>query len=107
MSNRLSKVTHALDRLEKIAKNITQTNLRKLRENNSLKKAYILQKLIDLSERCYTDVVRDFFNIRKERGPDDKEYKTFALYLNEFMKTKKIQRKNEGFRAMRNESDGK
>jgi hypothetical protein len=62
---------------------------------------------VDLSDRRYGDVIRDFFNIRKEKGPDDQEYKTFSLFLNEFFKTKQIQNENDGFRAIWNDSEGK
>jgi hypothetical protein len=105
MTGHQKRVQNALRGLEKIAKDIMGYNLRKLRENNRLKKAFILQKVVNIADKHYTDVIGQFFSLRHEKGPEDSEYKSFALYLSELFKTKEVSAKNDGYRAIRLESE--
>ena len=94
------KISDALQKLEKTARDILKSNLRKLRQNNRIRKVQVLQRLIGVIVKKQADVARAVLRAWCKKKPAGSDYKTFCFYLSELFKTKSVGSKIEGFRSL-------
>lgn len=93
-----------LKKLEKIAQNILQGNLRRLRDFNKLKKEIILRRIANLLDRKYKRELEDTLKSLNQNSKIQSRYKQISEFLHQFFETQNIKNKLIAIREIKDES---